>query len=55
MLTDTRHDTLWWLALFMGLFGIAGWLVSIPVLSTYAFWFVVAGFVLFLVGPELHH
>ena len=55
MLTDTRHDMLWWIALFMGIFGIISWFVNIPVLSAYAFWFVVVGFVLFLIGPELHH
>ena len=54
MLTDTRHDVLWWIALIVGILGIVSYFITIPVMSTYAFWLVAAGFVLFLVGSELH-
>ena len=55
MLTDTRHDVLWWIALIVGVVGILAYFITIPVMSTYAFWLVALGFVLFLIGPEFTH
>ncbi len=55
MMTDTRHDILWWVALLLGVLGIVSYFVTIPVMSTYSFWLVTVGFILFLIGPELHH
>ena len=55
MMTDSKHDILWWIALVLGILGIISYFVTIPVMSGYAFWLVAVGFLLFLIGPELHH
>lgn len=36
----------WWIAVIVGVIGILATLVTIPVLSGFAFWLVVIGFVL---------
>lgn len=36
----------WWIAILLGILGILGKVVSIPVLSALAFWLVVIGLVL---------
>lgn len=36
----------WWIAVILGILGILANFVHIPFVSTYAFWFVVAGLVL---------
>jgi len=38
----------WWIALILGALGLLGTLVTIPVISTLAFWFVLVGLVLLL-------
>jgi threonine/homoserine/homoserine lactone efflux protein len=43
----------WWIAVVLGVLGILGELVKIPVVSTYAFWLVAVGFVLLALGTYL--
>ncbi len=40
----------WWIALVVGVIGILANLVTIPVLSGFAFWLVVVAFVLLLLA-----
>jgi heme/copper-type cytochrome/quinol oxidase subunit 1 len=40
----------WWIALVIGVVGVLASLVTIPVLSAYAFWIVVVALVLLLVA-----
>ncbi len=53
MAKDVTNNMMWWVALVIGMLGIIGHLVTIPVITTYAFWLVVAGFILFLIMPVL--
>ena len=53
MSKDVTGSMMYWVALVIGLLGIIGHIVTIPVLTTYAFWLVVVGFILFLVMPVL--
>ena len=39
-----------WVAVVLGVLGFLGVLVSIPLVTTYAFWFVFVGFVLLVLG-----
>jgi membrane protein YdbS with pleckstrin-like domain len=39
-----------WIAVVLGLLGFIGALVTIPLVSAYAFWFLFAGFVLLILG-----
>jgi len=43
----------WWIALIVGVVGIIAHLVTIPVLSTFAFWLVVVAFALLIVATLL--
>jgi len=43
-------EVTWWIAVVLGVVGILAHLGIITVLSTYAFWLVVAGFVLLVLG-----
>jgi uncharacterized membrane protein HdeD (DUF308 family) len=43
----------WWIAIILGVFGILATLIPIPALSAYAFWLVVAGFVLLALSTYL--
>ena len=43
----------WWIAVILGVLGILATLGTIPVLSGYAFWLVVAWFVLLSLGTLL--
>jgi hypothetical protein len=43
----------WWVALIVGVLGILAKLVTIPVLSEYAFWLVAVAFVLLVLGTYL--
>jgi hypothetical protein len=43
----------WIIAVILGFLGIVGTFIAIPVVSAYAFWFVVAGFVLLFLGTLL--
>jgi len=39
-----------WIAVILGVLGILGTLVTLPFVSTYAFWFVAVAFVLLALG-----
>jgi heme/copper-type cytochrome/quinol oxidase subunit 1 len=43
----------WWIAVVIGVLGILATLVTIPVLSGFAFWLVVIGFVLLALATLL--
>ena len=43
----------WLISLIVGVLGVVAYLVTIPVLSVYAFWIVVVGFVLLILGTFL--
>ena len=43
----------WIIAVILGFLGIVGTFITIPVVSAYAFWFVVVGFVLLFLGTLL--
>lgn len=53
MKLSAPKNTTWWIAVVIGVLGILGQLVSIPFVSTYAFWFVVVGFVLLALATFL--
>ncbi len=40
----------WWISVILGALGVLGTVVSIPVVSGLAFWFVVAGLALLALG-----
>ncbi len=46
-------NTTWIVAVILGVLGIVGKFVTLPVISGYAFWFVVAGFVLLALATYL--
>lgn len=43
----------WWIALIVGVLGIVSYLVTVPVLSGFAFWLVAAAFVLLILATYL--
>lgn len=43
----------WWIAVILGVLGIVAKLVTIPVLSGIAFWLVVVGFIVLVLGTLL--
>lgn len=43
----------WWVAVIVGVVGILANFITIPVLSGFAFWLVVIGFVLLALGTYL--
>jgi len=43
---NAPKNTTWWIAVILGVLGILGAIISIPVISEYAFWFVAAAFIL---------
>ena len=43
----------WWIAVIVGVIGILASLVTIPVLSGFAFWLVVIGFVLLALATAI--
>lgn len=51
-LTAPKNVT-WWIAVVVGVLGILGSFVSIPLVSANNFWFVVVGFVLLALGTLL--
>lgn len=51
-LSRPKNST-WWIAVIIGGLGILSQFVSIPVLSGYSFWLVVAGFVLLVLATYL--
>ena len=53
MKLSAPKQTTWLIAVVLGLLGILATFVSIPVVTGYAFWFVVAGFALLALGAFL--
>jgi hypothetical protein len=43
----------WWIAVIIGVVGVLGQLLSIPVIAPYAFWLVAIGFVLLAVATAV--
>lgn len=50
MKLSTPTNLVFWIATVMAALGLIGSLVTLPFVSTYAFWFVVIGFVLLWLG-----
>lgn len=50
MKLNAPKQVTWLVALLLGLLGLLGKLFAIPVISDYAFWLVLIGFVLLLLG-----
>jgi len=48
-LTPPKKNT-FWIAFILGVLGIVGYLVKIPVVSPYSFWILSAGFVLLVIS-----
>lgn len=45
----------WWIALILAVLGIIGKFASVPFLSQYAFWFVLASAVLLLIATRFRN
>jgi hypothetical protein len=43
----------WWIALILGVLGLIGWAVPLGIISTLAFWLVLVGWLLLLLGAAL--
>jgi hypothetical protein len=50
MKLSAPKQTTFWLATVLAVLGLLGNFVALPVVSQYAFWFVVAGFVVLWIG-----
>lgn len=50
---NAPKNVTWWIAVVLGVLGILGSLVTIPLVSDYNFLFVVAGFVLLAIATLL--
>lgn len=53
MKLNAPKNITWWIAVVVGVLGILGSLVQIPLVSTYSFLFVVVGFVLLALATLL--
>ncbi len=53
MKLSAPQQVTWWIAVIVGVVGIIAYLVTIPVLSGYAFWLVAAAFVLLVLATLL--
>jgi hypothetical protein len=53
MKLSSPKNITWWIAVVIGVLGILGQLVSIPFVSTYAFWFEAIAFVLLALATFL--
>jgi len=53
MKLSAPKKTTWWVAVVVGVVGILANFVTIPVLSGFAFWLVVIGFVVLVLGTYL--
>jgi len=53
MRLSAPQKSTWWIALVVGAIGIVAHLVTIPVLSGFAFWLVAAAFVLLILATYL--
>ncbi len=52
MRSDGPRTPLWGVAIAIGVLGIIGNFIAIPVVSGYAFWFVVMAFVLLVISSS---
>jgi len=50
MKLNAPTQTLWLVAVILGILGIIGNIVTIPFISTYAFWILAIGFVVLVIG-----
>ena len=50
MKLSAPKEVTWWIAVILGVLGILASLVTIPVLSEYAFWLVAIAFILLVLG-----
>jgi hypothetical protein len=53
MKLSAPKQTTWWIAVVLGVLGILGTYITIPIVSANAFWFVAAGFVLLVLATYL--
>ena len=53
MKLNAPKNITWWIAVIVGVLGILGSFVELPLVSTYSFLFVVIGFVLLALGTFL--
>jgi hypothetical protein len=53
MKLSSPKNVTWWVAVVVGVLGILGNFVAIPVVSASAFWFVAAGFVILALATYL--
>jgi len=53
MKTEDKYGIVWWIALVIGMLGVIGHFVTLPLITGYSFALVVAAFVLFLLRPLL--
>jgi hypothetical protein len=53
MKLSAPKQNVWILAVIIAVLGLIGYFIPLPILSTYAFWFVTVGFVLLLLGTLL--
>ncbi len=52
MKPSTPSKSVWVIGLFLGLLGILGHFIRVDFLSTYDFWFLLAGFALLVFGTS---
>jgi hypothetical protein len=48
--TNAPKQVTLWIAVVLAVLGLIGYLVAVPVLTAWAFWLVLVGFVLLLLG-----
>ncbi len=53
MKTNAPKSVVWLIAVIIGVLGILGALVSIPIVSAYAFWLVTIGFIVLALSTVL--
>ena len=50
---NSPKNITWWVAVVVGVLGILGNFITLPVVSAAAFWFVAIGFVLLALGTSV--
>lgn len=53
MKLSAPKNVTWWVAVVLGVLGILGSLIEIPLVSAYNFWFVAVGFILLALATFL--
>ena len=46
MRTNAPRSNVWWISVIIGVLGIVGKFVALPIVSMYSWWFVAIGFVI---------